>query len=498
METNKEFILELRRVRKIFPGVVALDDADFNLRRGEVHCLIGENGAGKSTLMKIASGAYRKTSGEIFVEGRAVEIRSPRHARELGIATIYQELTLFPHLSVGENIFAGQEKTLGPGIIDRRRMHEEARALLATLGVAVDPYARVNTLGIAEMQMVEIARALAIDSKIIIMDEPTSALPDREIEGLFAAIRRLKERGVAVVYISHRLEELFIIGNRVTVMRDGRIVATHDTAQITRDQLIREMVDRELGEHYPKIETGRGEPVLKVRDLARGSRVRGVSFDLHEGEILGIAGLMGSGRTELARLIFGADRADAGRIEILGKPMRGHNPRRAIQAGVGFLTEDRKGEGLVLQMSVRENVSLPALRRLSRFGIVRRRQERAAAGTAIRELRVKTPDMDREVVYLSGGNQQKVVMAKWLGLNAKILLFDEPTRGIDIGAKIEIYHLMNRLAQEGAAILMISSELPELLGMSDRILVMNRGRIAGELTRGEATQEKILMLALRE
>jgi ribose transport system ATP-binding protein len=491
-------VLEMRNVRKTFPGVVALDDVSFDLRRGEVHVLLGENGAGKSTLMKILSGAYQKDGGRVLLDGREVEIRSPRHARALGVSIIYQELNLIPHLSAAENIFLGREPASLPGLVDRRAMREEARRILTGLGAEFDPRRPVKELSVAGRQMVEIAKAVSLDARILIMDEPTSALTEREIRELFARIRRLKAEGAAIIYISHRLEELFEIGDRVTVLRDGRRVATRDIRDVAKPELIRLMVNRELTQQFPKVSAPRGREVLRVEQLTRHGALEDISFSLFEGEVLGIAGLLGSGRTELARVLFGLDRADSGGIHLKGKPQRITSPRRAINLGLGFLTEDRKTQGLVLPLSVQENICLPSIERFSRLGVMRPDEETRAAGQYIRDLRIKAAGPRHKVVYLSGGNQQKVVLGKWLCARGDILIFDEPTRGIDVGSKAEIYQLMNQLTAAGVAVIMISSELPEILGMSDRILVMHRGRISGEFAAAEATQEKILHCALGE
>lgn len=493
----------MREIRKTFPGVVALDRVSFDLRRGEVHILLGENGAGKSTLMKILSGAYQKDGGEILIDGREVEIRNPRHSQSLGIGIIYQELNLVPHLSAAENIYLGREPSRAglpffPFIVDRKAMNRSARELLAGLGVDLDVRRPVGELSIAEQQMVEIAKAVSLDARILIMDEPTAVLTEREIRELFSRIRKLKADGVSIIYISHRMEELFEIGDRVTVLRDGSVVGTRDIADVTKPELIRMMVDRELTQQFPKVAAPRGSEVLRVEGLNRAGVLRDISFSLCEGEILGIAGLLGSGRTELARAIFGLDRTDSGRIHIKGKLQRIASPRRAINLGLGFLTEDRKTQGLVLPLSVRENICLPSVDAFSRMGIVSRSREAEAAAKYCKDLRIKTTGLEQRVVNLSGGNQQKVVLSKWLVSRGDILIFDEPTRGIDVGSKAEIYELMNRLTARGAAIIMISSDLPEVLGMSDRILVMHQGRINGEFSAAEATQEKILHRALGE
>jgi ribose transport system ATP-binding protein len=486
----------LRGIRKTYPGVVALDGVDLDLRAGEVHVLLGENGAGKSTLMKVISGAVTRDSGDILLEGVPVEISGPRHAQALGIGIIYQEFNLVPHLTAAENIFLGREPALAPGVIDQRALMRDAQRQLDDLGVAIDARAMVSRLSVAQQQMVEVAKALSLQTRVLIMDEPTSALTEQEIKELFAAIRRLRERGVAIVYISHRMEELFAIGDRVTVLRDGRHVATRGIRETNMPELVRWMVGRDLKDQFPKQRAAKGEEVLRVEGLTRDGVLRDVSFSLRRGEVVGLAGLMGSGRTSLARALFGADAIDGGRIFVRGEEKQISSPRTAIDLGMGFLTEDRKQQGLVLVLSVQENVCLPSVGRWSRAGVMQTRRETLAATQRIAELRIKTPSPQQRVVHLSGGNQQKVVLAKWLCTEAEILIFDEPTRGIDVGAKVEIYQLINQLAARGAAVLMISSELPEVLGMSDRILVMHAGRISGEFSAAEATQEKVLAAAL--
>ncbi|RPJ59151.1 MAG: sugar ABC transporter ATP-binding protein [Acidobacteria bacterium] len=489
-------ILTLRGIRKTYPGVVALEDVDFDLRKGEVHILLGENGAGKSTLVKILSGACRRTSGRIYLDEAETDIKSPKHAQDLGIRVIYQELNLVPYLSVADNLFLGREPSLLPGILDQSAINESAQRLLAALGLDIDPRTAVGTLGIAEQQMVEIAKALSSDARIIMMDEPTSALTESEIRQLFATIRTLKQKGVSIIYISHRLEETFEIGDRVSVLRDGKLIATHPISDVTQSELIRLMVDRELKEQFPKQKARLGEEVLRVEGLTRNGAFSDVSFSLHRGEVLGIAGLMGSGRTQLARVLFGVDRADRGVILVRGERHEIDSVRTAIKLKMGFVTEDRKTEGLILNLSVKDNICLPSLARFSTLGVMRASKEQQAALGYVKQLAIKTPGLRQRVVLLSGGNQQKVVLGKWLCSNAEILILDEPTRGIDVGAKVEIYEWINRLTFEGAAILMISSELPEILGMSDRILVMRHGTIAGEFRASEATQERILEAAL--
>jgi len=487
----------MRGITKRYPGVVALDGVDLAVDRGEVHILLGENGAGKSTLMKILAGAVSSDAGTIVLDGHEGSIDSPRAAQAAGVSIIYQEFNLVPHLSVAENIFLGREpRGLVPGVLSGTRLAADATRWLRELDVDIDPHATVDSLGVAEQQMVEVAKALSIDAKILVMDEPTSALSDKEISRLFKVIRALRARGVAIIYISHRMEELFQIGDRVTVMRDGRYIATREIPTTTLAELISLMVGRDLTDHFPKKTVPPGEELLRVEHLSRHGVLHDISLTLRRGEVVGLAGLMGSGRTELARAIFGADPIDGGRIAIRGRAVVIDSPRRAISLGLGLLTEDRKRQGLVLCLDIQANIGLASLDRFSTAGVVDGGREAVAAQKLSNDLRVKTPGLHQRVVNLSGGNQQKVVLAKWLCRDADILIFDEPTRGIDVGSKVEIYLLINRLAAEGKAILMISSEMPEILGMSDRILVMNRGRLAGEFTAAEATQEKILHSAL--
>jgi ribose transport system ATP-binding protein len=483
-------------IRKSFPGVVALAGVDLELRRGEVHVLLGENGAGKSTLMKILSGALRKDEGVISLEGREVEIAGPRHARELGIGIIYQELMLVPELSAAENVFLGREPLRFPGLIDRRAMMREAARLLQELGAAFDVGAPTRQLSIAQRQLVEIAKALSLNARILVMDEPTSALTGREAGALFKMIRQLTAQGVSVVYISHRLDEIFDIGDRVTVLRDGQHIATRPIGDTNRRELVRLMVDRDLHEIVTRTPVARGDELLRVIGLRRRGVLHDVALTVHAGEIVGLAGLLGSGRTRVARAIFGLDRRDGGEIFVKGRQRAISSPRQAIRAGLGFVTEDRKGEGLVLGLSVRANLSLAVLRKLSRFGVVRRAQEREMSDRYARELRIKTPSLEQAVLHLSGGNQQKVVLGKWLACEVDVLFLDEPTRGIDVGSKQEIYNLISRLAAKGVGIVLISSELPEIVGLCDRVLVMRSGRVAGEFTREEATQERLLACAV--
>ncbi len=482
-------------IRKAFPGVVALDGVDLTLDAGEVHMLLGENGAGKSTLMKILSGAYRMDAGEIRVQGRVVDIQSPRDALALGIRVIYQELNLVPHLSVAENIFLGAAPTRGLGVIDWRRLSDTASGLLNDLGMDIAPATLLHRLSLAQRQMVEIAKALKDQASILVMDEPTSALTSREVDQLFALIARLVARGVAVVYITHRLDEVYRIGHRVTVLRDGRHVTTKLLSEVTVAELVRLMANRDLGEHIPKQRIMPGKELLRVEQLGRRGALSDISFCLRAGEVVGIAGLLGAGRSELARVLAGADRPDAGRILCDGRLVSFRTPADAIRRGIGLLPEDRKAEGLVAGLTVARNMALPHGRRLGRFGFLPGRCEARFAEPVVKDLRVKAT-ATQPVRLLSGGNQQKVVLGKWLAGDARIFIFDEPTRGVDVGAKVEIYNLMNRLTASGAGIIMISSELPELLGMSDRILVMRGGRIQAEFSAADATQERVLSAAL--
>ncbi len=494
-ESDPPPALQMRGISKRYPGARALTDANLEVRRGEVHVVLGENGAGKSTLMKILSGAVRADAGEIVLDGTRVELDSPLRARRLGISTIYQELSLVPQMTVAENIFLGKTPTRWPGIVDSRRMRREARRILDSVGVAFDCDAPVHSLRLAQQQMVEVARALSDNARILVMDEPTSALSQREVEQLFATIVRVTSNGVAVIYISHRMDEVFRIGHRVTVLRDGRHVATRDIADVTAPDLVRLMADREVSDHYPRRSHARGEELLRV-DRLDGGGLKEISFSLHRGEILGIAGLVGAGRTRLARAIVGADPVGERRIVVRGSAQPIDSPAAAVRAGIGFLPEDRKQQGLVLPLSVERNISVSHLSALARFGVVSGAKERGEADSAIESLRIRTPGSDQLVINLSGGNQQKVVLAKWLAAHADILIFDEPTRGIDVAARQDIYLLMNQLVEKGAGLIMISSDLPEVLGMSDRILVMRGGRVTRELAAHEATDAAVLQAAL--
>ncbi|MFF4484921.1 sugar ABC transporter ATP-binding protein [Streptomyces sp. NPDC001544] len=492
--SNPDELLRIEGIRKTFPGVVALDGVDFDLRRGEVHVLLGENGAGKSTLIKMLSGAYTPDAGRILVGGEEVRIHGAQDSERLGIATIYQEFNLVPDLTVAENIFLGrQPRRLG--MIDRKRMEADAAVLLERVGVSVSPRARVRELGIARLQMVEIAKALSLDARVLVMDEPTAVLTSEEVERLFAIVRRLREDGVGVVFITHHLEEIAALGDRVTVIRDGRSVG-QVPASTPEDELVRLMVGRSIEQQYPRERADTGAALLTVEGLTRDGVFHDVSFEVRAGEVVGIAGLVGAGRTEVVRAVFGADPYDEGAVRVSGTELRRHDVPAAMAAGIGLVPEDRKGQGLVLDASVEENLGLVTMRAATRAGLVDLRAQHTAAERIAGQLGVRMAGLGQHVRTLSGGNQQKVVIGKWLLADTRVLILDEPTRGIDVGAKVEIYQLINELTAAGAAVLMISSDLPEVLGMSDRVLVMAQGRIAGELAAEEATQDAVMALAV--
>ena len=492
-----DVIVTMEHISKSFPGVRALDDVHFELRSGEVMALLGENGAGKSTLMKILSGVYTRDSGRMEIFGEEQGDLTPKRAQELGVAIIHQELNMCRHLSVAENMFLGREKTR-LCTLSNREMEGEAQRILDELKMDIDPRQVVGELPVSKQQMVEIAKALSTSARVLIMDEPTSSLTSREIEDLFRIIRELKAKGCGIVYISHRLEELQYITDRVTIMRDGQFIASMNFRDTTMNAIITCMVGRELKEKFPHVTCERGKRVFEVKNLNAGRMVRDINFDLYEGEIVGVAGLMGAGRTETTRAIFGADPRESGEILLDDKPVNIRRVADAIRAGIVLAPEDRKKDGLCTKLSIRHNIALPNLDMLcDRAGVVHSQKETVMCDQAVEHLRIKTPSVDKDVATLSGGNQQKVVVAKWLARNSRVVMFDEPTRGIDVAAKVEIYHLMNQLKQQGIAVMFVSSEMPEIMGVADRIIVMCDGRITGEMTAEEATQEKILTLATR-
>jgi ABC-type sugar transport system ATPase subunit len=485
----------MRGIGKSFPGVKALEGVDLKVRPGQVHALLGENGAGKSTLIKILSGAYTRDEGEIYFDGARVEIKSPADAENLGISTIYQEFNLAPHLTVAENIFLGHLPKKA-GRVDWATVRARARELLDSLEVGLSIDALAGTLSVAQQQMVEIAKALNRNTRLLVMDEPSAVLGERDIDNLFDVVRRLQASGIGIIYISHRLKEIFDLADEVTVLKDGRYVDTRQVSDVTMDDLVTLMIGRDLEDVYPQRVGKPGEVVLEVTHLAQAHLAKDVSFTLRAGEILGVAGITGSGRTEMARVLFGADKATTGSMILFGKPYRPRSPRDAIDRGIAVVTEDRKRQGLLLKLQVYFNVTVAGLSRLSRIGVLQLRQERALVAKWIQNLRIKTPSADFMVVNMSGGNQQKVVLARWLSLGIKVFIMDEPTRGIDVGSKSEIYQIMANLADQGVAIIMISSELPEVLGMSDRVLVMRDGRVAADLDRAEATEERVMHFAV--
>jgi len=488
-------VLEMRGIGKDFPGVRALDGVDLDLCPGEIHGLVGENGAGKSTLLRILSGALTADRGQILVDGRPVAITGPRHSQQLGIAVIYQELSLVPSLDVARNMFLGHERSVCTGfVINGGRLRQQARQGLAMLKSDLDPSRPVENLSVAEKQVVEIARALMRRSRIVLMDEPSAPLSEQEVEVLFETIRTLKRGGVTIVYVSHRMEELFQITDRLSVLRDGRLIATRRTSEIRMNEVIRLMVGREISEHYPKKRRPAGRTLLEVSGI--GGRA-GRSLEVRQSEVVGIAGLVGAGRTELARKVFGADPPGPERILWKGTRFQPRRPSEAIRSGVGMVPEDRKEQGLLLQMSVMENITIPVLSKLFRGFSMNRREQRRIAARQVSQLRIQTLSIDQKVQLLSGGNQQKIVLSKWLARECELLILDEPTRGIDVGAKFEMYTIMNELTRQGKGVLMISSDLPELIAMSDRIYVMHDGSILAEYPGGSTDQETIMTCIAR-
>jgi len=494
---SNDTVLEMKSITKRFPGVVALDAVDFVCQKGTVHALVGENGAGKSTLMKILAGAYQPDSGEIILKGEKVNINDPRHALQLGIGMIYQESNLVPYLDAAQNIFLGKEPRQGRlGWLKEKEMYEKAEELLSRLGISINLKVPVNMLSVAHRQIVDITKALSYNADILVMDEPTSALPMEEVGRLFAIIKSLKEQGVTIIYISHRLDEVFEIADTITVLKDGKKVGTLGRWEITKPKLIEMMVGRSLSQTFPPRSNEKThKEALRVLGLTRDGFLRDVSFTVGVGEIVGVTGLDGSGRHELGRAICGAEPPDTGKVYLLGEKVNCKSPRQTIACGISFMSDDRKSEGLVLGLSVNKNVSLPSLRHRLRGFLIASRQEKKEVSQAVESVKMDCGYLPREAQYLSGGTQQKAVLAKWLLTHPKLIVLDQPTRGIDVGAKAEIYHLMRELANHGTAILMLSPELPEIIGMSDRVLVMRQGQIAAEFNSEEATEKDILTAA---
>lgn len=493
MENEK--ILVMKNISKSFPGVKALSNVDLTVKKGEVHALMGENGAGKSTLLKILAGAYTRDAGEIYIEGEKVDNLTPKRAEDLGISIIYQEFSCLPDLSIAENIFLGRQYTKRGGMIDWKRCREESEKLLKQVGIELDSSMKVSQLKVAEQQMVEIAKALSKNAKIIVMDEPTAPLTQKEIDHLFRVISDLKKKNIAVIYVSHRLAEIQEICDRLTVLRDGCLIGSANVSDVTVQDMIRMMVGRELKDMYPRADRSVGEEVLRIENLTTKDKLKNITLSVHKGEILGLAGLVGAGRTELARAVFGADEIESGTVSLNGEKLNIRKPGDAIAKKIGLVPEDRKQQGLVLMMNVKENISLSSLKKFKKGGKLSLKKEAEKAREYVDKLSVATPDIYTKVENLSGGNQQKVVLGKWLCADCGLLIIDEPTRGIDVGSKVEIYELMKELVEKDMAILMISSEMPELIGVCNRIAVMHEGELMGVLDRDEFSEEKIMAYA---
>lgn len=492
---SKQVLLKMEGIDKAFPGVQALKNAKLEVLKGEVHVLIGENGAGKSTLMKVLTGVYKKDSGNILFKGKEFNVKNPKEAAERGVSIIHQEFNLLPHLTVAQNIYIGREPKKNKFIIDEKKMIKDTENVLKSLNLSIDPNERVDNLSVAEQQMVEIAKALAFKSEVLLLDEPTSALTESEIEDLFKIIKKLKKEGVGIVYISHRMEEFKHIADRITVLRDGSYIGTRIWKDVDINEIIKMMVGRDIKDQYPKREPNIGEVVFEAKNINRKGKLRDVSFSVKKGEILGFAGLMGAGRTEVARAIFGADPIDSGEFYLEGNKIKIKSPVDAIKNQIAYLSEDRKRDGLLLDLDVEFNTVIANIKEYSKLSVVNDKLCKKISNEKINDLKTKTPSLSQKTKFLSGGNQQKVLIGRWLCRDTKVLIFDEPTRGIDVGAKYEVYTLMKELAEKGVAIIMISSELPEILGMSDRIIVMHEGKKTGELDIKDATQEKIMSLA---
>ncbi|HSP21629.1 MAG TPA: sugar ABC transporter ATP-binding protein [Planococcus sp. (in: firmicutes)] len=489
-------MIKMTNISKSFNGNQVLKNVQFSLEPGEIHALMGENGAGKSTLMKILTGIYSRDSGTVEVKGKEVHFTSPKQAEEAGIAVIHQELNILPHLSITDNMFLGNEETFGrTGIIRTKTMEQKTKKALLDLGLDIDPAAPASSLSVGQQQIVEIAKALAVEAEVIVMDEPTAALTDREIDTLFATIRELQARGVSFIYISHRMEEIFSLCDRITILRDGEYVGDKRISETSFEEIVQMMVGRELGERFPQRNAAIGDVKLAVKGLSRKDCFEDVSFEIRRGEVLSIAGLMGAGRTEVAQSLFGYKKADSGTVEFDGRIVKIKNPKQAKELGIGYITEDRKSEGLIVDFTVEENVSLTNFSAISKNGLISKTKERSLYDSMVKRLGIRTSGPQQTAKSLSGGNQQKVVIAKWLGIEPELLILDEPTRGVDVGAKKEIYSIINSLAERGVAILMISSELPEVIGMADRVLVMHEGKVAADLPKAEMTQERIMHFA---
>ncbi len=488
-------ILELKHISKLYPGVVALDDVSLSIRRGEIHALVGENGAGKSTLIKTCSGAIEPTKGEIIINGETFSSMTPKLSESKGIGVIYQEFNLVGDLSVAENIFLGRAIRKGV-IVDQRAMEAEAKKILDSLNINIDPRTLVKRLSVGYQQMVEIAKAMSQNAQVLIMDEPSAPLTSAEVESMFAIVDQLKENGVTIIYISHRLEEIFRLCDRITVLRDGQYVTTLNTAETNQDELVKYMVGRELTEIYPARDPGciKEEVVFEARDVC-GNGDKNISLQIHKGEVLGLGGLVGAGRTEFAELVFGMEPKTSGSFFMNGKEIAPKSPKEAINLGIGLVPEDRKAKGALLGLSIRNNINMPIYPKISKGSVIDTKKENEIAEKYKEEISIKTPNLEQLVKNLSGGNQQKVILAKWLAADSEMLIFDEPTKGIDVGAKQEIYTLINTLVEQGKTVLMISSEMEELMGMSDRIIVLSEGRVTGELTREEFDQETIMRYA---
>ncbi|MCO8292215.1 sugar ABC transporter ATP-binding protein [Tetragenococcus halophilus] len=487
--------VKLEDIKKSFGDNVVLSDTNFDLKTGEIHALVGENGAGKSTLMNILTGLHEQNEGEVLIDGVETKFSNPREAEENGISFIHQEMITWPDMSVLENMFMGKEIGSTIGWMNNKEMARQANKVFEDLGFSINLNREMRTLSVGQQQLVEIAKTLLNDAKVIIMDEPTAALAGREIKILFDIIKKLTAEGVSIIYISHRMEEIFEISDRVTVMRDGATVSTKLTKDTNNDEIVRQMVGRDIESYYPDMDIKKGNIILEVENLTKGNVFEDVSFSLHEGEILTFSGLMGAGRTEIMRAIFGADASKLGRIKVNNKEVKIKSPSDAIKAGIGFVTENRKDEGLILDFSIRDNVSLTALNEFSKGGWIHRKEEGEFVDLLVKRLSVKMTDIKQPVLSLSGGNQQKVVLAKWIGVGLNVLILDEPTRGVDVGAKKEIYELMKELAERGVGIIVVSSDLPEVIGISDRVLVIHEGTIAGELNKAEMTEENIMVYA---